>query len=106
MALRISLGLASPVSARTRRVVAALRQKHSAARLAVGRYGPAARFDNKLDEQPAIWAPKNAEHPGGSVGLYLFVVGAGEGLGVVGFVIGLFWWPMELVAASGVVLLM
>ena len=51
-------------------------------------------------------ATKNAEHPGVSVGLYLFVVGAGEGLGVVGFVIGLFWWPMELVAASGVVLLM
>jgi hypothetical protein len=51
-------------------------------------------------------ATKNAERLGVSVGLYLFVVGAGEGLAVVGLVVGLFWWPMEIVAASGVVLLM
>lgn len=51
-------------------------------------------------------ATKNAALLGVSVGLYLFVVGAGEGLGVVGLVVGLFWWPMEIVAASGVVLLM
>jgi hypothetical protein len=51
-------------------------------------------------------ATKNAEHLGVSVGFYLFVVGAGQGLVVVGLVIGLFWWPMEIVAASSVVLLM
>jgi hypothetical protein len=51
-------------------------------------------------------ATKNAEHLGVSVTLYLFVASAGEGLVVVGLVIGLYWWPIEIVAASGVVLLM
>ena len=50
-------------------------------------------------------ATKNAERLGVSVGLYLFVVGAGEGLAVVGLVVGLFWWPMEIVAAGSAALL-
>lgn len=51
-------------------------------------------------------ATKNAEHLGVSVGLYLFAVGAGEGLVVMGLVVGLFWWPMEIMGASGAVVLM
>jgi hypothetical protein len=53
-----------------------------------------------------VSATKNGEHLGVSTGLYLFVVGACRGLAVVGLFVGLFWWPMEIVAASGVALLM
>lgn len=54
----------------------------------------------------AASATKNAEHLGVSGGLYLCVVGACKGLAVVGLIVGLFWWPMEIAAASGVTLLM
>jgi hypothetical protein len=54
----------------------------------------------------AVSATKDLEHLGVYTGLYLFAVGACRGLAVVGLVVGLFWWPMEIVAASGVVLLM
>jgi hypothetical protein len=49
---------------------------------------------------------KNAELLGVSTGLYPFVVGACRGLAIVGLFVGLIWWPMEIVAASGVALLM
>src|SRR6202044_2522685 len=51
-------------------------------------------------------ATKNAEQLGVSTGLYLFAVGVCKGVAVVGIVIGLFWRPMEIVAAGGVALLM
>jgi hypothetical protein len=49
---------------------------------------------------------KNAEHLGAARGLYLYVVGACRGLAIMGLIVGLYWWPMEIVAASGDVLLM
>jgi hypothetical protein len=52
------------------------------------------------------FATNSAEHQGVSRGLHLFVVGACNGLALVGLIVGLFWWPMEIVAASGVALLM
>jgi hypothetical protein len=51
-------------------------------------------------------AAKKAAHLGVSKGLYLLAVGACRGLVLVGLIVGLFWWPMEIVAASGVILLM
>jgi DoxX-like family len=53
-----------------------------------------------------VSARKNAERLGVSTGLYLYIVGACQGLAVVGLIVGLFWWPLEIVAASGVGLLM
>jgi hypothetical protein len=49
---------------------------------------------------------KNAKHLGVSTGLYLFVVGACKGLAAFGLIVGLFWHPMEITAASLVALLM
>jgi hypothetical protein len=53
-----------------------------------------------------VSARKKAERLGVSTGLYLDIVGACQGLPVVGLIVGLFWWPLEIVAASGVALLM
>jgi hypothetical protein len=52
-----------------------------------------------------VSARKNAEHLGVSTGVYLFVVSACEGLTLVGLIFGLFCWTWEIVAASGVALL-
>jgi hypothetical protein len=53
-----------------------------------------------------VSATKNAKHLGVSTGLYLFAIGACEGLAVFGLIVGLFWQPMEIAAASLVALLM
>jgi DoxX-like family len=49
---------------------------------------------------------KNAEHLGVSTGFYVSLVSSCEGLVVLGIVIGLYWWPVEIVAASAVAVLM
>jgi hypothetical protein len=54
----------------------------------------------------AVPAAKNSKRLGVSTGLYLFAVGACEGLAVFGLIVGLFWQPMEIAAASLVALLM
>jgi len=54
----------------------------------------------------SAFATKNAERLGISTGLYLFGVGASRGLAIVGVVVGLFWWPIGVVAAGAVALLM